>query len=46
MKTVINILTLVLILSITGILMLWGLYHASGHKIPAATDVFFRNEII
>lgn len=24
-------------------LFLWGLYNASGHKIPTETNVFFRN---
>jgi len=46
MKIVIKILTGVLILSIAGNILLWGLYHASGHKIPAETDVVFRNVII
>ncbi len=46
MKILINIFTILLILGIILALLIWMLYHASGHRIPADTDDFFRNIVI
>lgn len=46
MKILINIFTILLILGIILALLIWMLYHESGHRIPADTDDFFRNIVI
>jgi membrane protease YdiL (CAAX protease family) len=46
MKILLKIFTILLILGIIATLFIWMLYHASGHKIPADTDAFYRNILI
>ena len=46
MKILLNIFTILLILGIVLALFIWMIYHASGHRIPADTDAFFRNIVI
>lgn len=46
MNILLNIVSVLLTLGIIATLFIWGLYHASGHKIPADTDSFYMKIIL